>query len=68
MKVFVTIDLDNRHSQDADLLEACIKDGVITFNRHTKGEANIASVRLIADELYETVRPHMPELRARRSS
>jgi hypothetical protein len=68
MKVFVTIDLDNRHVQDTDVLEACIKDGVVAFNRHTRGEANISNVRLIADELYETVRPHMPELRARRSS
>jgi hypothetical protein len=68
MKLFVTIDLDNRHTRDADLLEACIKDGVVAFNRHTQGEANISSVRLIADDRYETARPHMPELRARRPS
>jgi hypothetical protein len=68
MKVFVTIDLDNRLSQDADLLEACLKDGVVTFNRHTSGAAHISNVRMMADDVYETVRPHAPEMRFRRSS
>ena len=48
MKVLVTIDLENRSRADKDLLEACVRDGVLTFNLHVGG-AKVEFVRFCSD-------------------
>ena len=50
MKFVVTIDLENRHRGDADLLEACVRDGVSAFNRHVGDAASISLVRQCGDD------------------
>jgi hypothetical protein len=48
VKVYVTIDLENRYRGDADLLEACVRDGVLVFNLHVGSGARVANVLLCA--------------------
>jgi len=52
VKFVVTIDLENRHRGDADLLEACVRDGVSAFNlnRHVGDAASISLVRQCGDD------------------
>jgi hypothetical protein len=50
VKFVVTIDLENRHRGDADLLEACVRDGVSAFNRHVGHGASISLVRQCGDD------------------
>jgi len=50
MKMVFSVELDNRHSQDSALLEACMKDALIDFNRRTRAKANMKLVRLLSDE------------------
>jgi hypothetical protein len=49
MKVLVTLDLENRFRADKDLLEACVRDGVLTFNLHVGG-AKVEFVRFCSDD------------------
>jgi len=55
MKVIFTVDLTNRHVQDADLLEAYIRDAVANFNVHTLAGANVDSVHLLSDRLDDKI-------------
>jgi hypothetical protein len=41
VKLFVTIDLENRYRGNKDLLEACVRDGVLVFNQHVGPGARI---------------------------
>jgi hypothetical protein len=50
MKIVYTVELDNRHAQDAYLLEACIKDAVVNFNVRTRAEAHVRPPRLFSDD------------------
>jgi hypothetical protein len=50
MKMVFSVELDNRHSQDSALLEACMKDALEDFNRRTRAKANMKLVRLLSDE------------------
>lgn len=49
MKMVFSVELDNRHSQDSALLEACMKDALVDFNRRTRAKANMKLVRLLSD-------------------
>jgi hypothetical protein len=53
MKVIATFDLDKRHAQDSDLLEAYVRDAVTYFNTRVNAEANLQTFRLCTDELFE---------------
>jgi hypothetical protein len=53
MKVLYTVELDNRHHQESELLTAMVKDTVVDFNRRTRAEANVKFVRLISDEIHD---------------
>jgi hypothetical protein len=50
VKFVVTIDLENRYGADAELLEACVRDGMLAFNRHVGRGARMGLVRLSGDE------------------
>ena len=50
VKVVVAIDLENRCRGDADLLEACVRDGVSVFNRQVGHAASISLVRQCGDD------------------
>ena len=62
MKVLVTIDLENRFRGDMDLLEACVRDGVLVFNQHVGPGARIFDVRQCADDA-----PHLMILAKKRA-
>ena len=49
MRVVVAIDLENRYRGDADLLEACVCDGVSAANRHVGHATSISLVRQCGD-------------------
>jgi hypothetical protein len=49
MKVIFTVELTKRHVQDADLLEAYIRDAVTNFNIHTRTGASVGSVHILSD-------------------
>jgi len=51
MKLVATFVLDNRHWQDESLLEAMMRDTIVTFNRKTHAEADLQSVRLFGDDV-----------------
>jgi len=46
-----SVELDDRHKQDRDLLEACIRDTVVRFNNYAHAEANVKKVRVFSDEV-----------------
>ena len=50
MKFVVTIDLENRYRGDAELLEACVREGVLAFNRHVGHGASVSLVRQCGDD------------------
>lgn len=50
MKLVATFVLDNRHWQDESLLEAMMRDAVVTFNRKTHADADLQSIRLFSDD------------------
>ena len=56
MKVLYTLELDNRHRQECELLTAMVRDTVVDFNRRTRAEANVKHVRLVSDEFDELPR------------
>ena len=49
MKVIFTVELTKRQVQDADLLEAYIRDAVANFNIHTRTGAGVGSVHILSD-------------------
>jgi hypothetical protein len=51
LRMVFSIDLDNRHKKERDLLEACVRDGVLAFNLHTHAEAHVKNVRVFSDEV-----------------
>jgi hypothetical protein len=53
MKVIATFDLDKRHAQDSDLLEAYVRDAVTYFNTRVNAEANLQTFRLCTDEHFD---------------
>jgi hypothetical protein len=58
VKVLITIDLENRLRGDTDLLEACVRDGVLVFNQHVGSGARIYDVRQCADDAPHLVLAH----------
>jgi hypothetical protein len=50
MRIVFSVELNNRHVQDKDILEALVRDAVGSFNLHGHGEANLKSVRVFSDE------------------
>ena len=50
MRMVFSVDLDNRHQQDKDLLEACVRDAVLAFNLRAHAEANLKNVRVFSEE------------------
>jgi hypothetical protein len=50
MRMVFSVELDNRHSQDSALLEACMKDALVDFNQRTRAKANMKLVRLLSDD------------------
>jgi len=51
LRMVFSVELDNRHKQDRDLLEACIRDTVVRFNNYAHAEANVKKVRVFSDEV-----------------
>lgn len=49
MRFLIAIDLEDKYQGDADLLEACIRDGVSAFNQHVGRGAKVAAVRRVGD-------------------
>jgi hypothetical protein len=50
MRMVFSVDLNNRHQQDKDRLEACVRDALLAFNLRAHAEANVKSVRVFSDE------------------
>ena len=50
LKVLFTVNLENRHAPDADLLQAFVSDAVRSFATRTSSKADVERVRLCADE------------------
>jgi len=50
MRIVFTVELDNRHRQDVEILAACVKDAVVDFNVRTRAEADMKTVRLFSDD------------------
>jgi hypothetical protein len=50
MKILFTVNLENRHAPDADLLQAFVSDAVRSFATRINARADIERVRLFADE------------------
>jgi hypothetical protein len=57
MKVLFTVELNNRHVQEVDLLEAYIRDALANFNTHTLAAAKVSSVHLSSDGFDDGMRP-----------
>jgi hypothetical protein len=63
MKIVFTVELDNRHQHEADLLQAVIKDSVVDFNRRTRAEANMMPPRMFGDDADVLVGRRVPLVR-----
>ena len=51
MRMVFSVELDNRHKQDKELLEACVRDALVAFNMRAHAEANLKNVRVFSDEV-----------------
>jgi hypothetical protein len=58
VKIIFTVDLEDRYRGDAELLEACVRDGVLAFNRRAGHGARMGLVRLSGDEADSHVFSH----------
>jgi hypothetical protein len=56
MKVFVSVDLDNRHREDLEALTARIKGAIVNFNHDTHADASVRHIGLGADDIFDRSR------------
>ena len=56
MKVFVSVDLDNRYREDVEALTAHIKGAIVNFNSDTHADASVRHIGWGADDIFDRSR------------
>ena len=68
MRIVYTIALETRHSHEARLLTAMIRDAVSAFNNHLEGHAEVSDVRFESGATSDlTLQPRGPPMRPKKS-